>query len=309
MKIKLLVLAFLIHFLASSQESAFVANNISINKYVDGTLLTPTNKTDVKPNLAIIIADSGPTDRNGNQNFLKNNSLKKLAENLSKNGIATFRYDKRVVKQIRNRYVDQNIMFDDFVRDAKSVIAYFKSNQLYNNIYIIGHGQGSLVGMLAVNKGIEGFISIAGAGQPIDAVIMEQVENTAPMFIDDAARLFNILRQGKTTSDYPEALSSIFSLDIQPFMANWIQYNPQIIIKQLEVPTLIINGSKDLQVTPKEAGILKKTSANARLKLIDKMNHIMFIIEGDSLENSKSYNESFRQIAPELIDVIISFIN
>jgi len=45
--------------------------------------LLPNEKE--KPNLIIIIAGSGPTDRNGNQNFLKNNSIKKLAERLTEN--------------------------------------------------------------------------------------------------------------------------------------------------------------------------------------------------------------------------------
>jgi pimeloyl-ACP methyl ester carboxylesterase len=309
MKIKLLVLAYLIHFLVSSQENAFVTNNISINKYVDGTLLTPTQESDDKLNLAIIIADSGPIDRNGNQKFQKNNTLKKLAESLTIKGIATFRYDKRVVKQIRNRYVNQDITFDDFITDAKSVIAYFKSGNTYNNIYIIGHGQGSLVGMIAALENVDGFISIAGSGQPIDHVILEQIENTAPMFTNDAKKVFDILKQGKTISNYPEALSSIFSLDIQPFMMNWMQYDPQEIIKQFKIPVLIINGTKDLQVTIEEASLLKHASPNASLELIDNMNHIMFLIEGGDLENSKSYNESFREIAPELIDALTTFIN
>ena len=309
MKIKLLGLTFLIHLIIFSQDKAFVSSNISINQFVDGTLLTSTDKSDSKPNLAIIIADSGPIDRNGNQNFQKNNALKKLAESLSIKGIATYRYDKRVVKQIRNRYVNQDVTLDDFITDAKSVIAYFKSGNTYNNIYIIGHGQGSLVGMIAALENVDGFISIAGLGQPIDHVILEQIENTAPMFTNDAKKVFDILKQGKTTPHYPEALSSIFSLDIQPFMMNWMQYDPQEIIKQFKIPVLIINGTKDLQVTIEEASLLKHASPNASLKLIDNMNHIMFIIEGGNLENSKSYNESFREIAPELIDAISTFIN
>src|SRR5690606_4718885 len=98
----------------------FIEKELSISKFIDGTLLTPTHS---KGNtLAILIAGSGPTDRNGNQNFLRNNSLKKLAETLSRNGIATFRYDKRVVKQIKQGTVDKNISFDDFIDDAIAVI-------------------------------------------------------------------------------------------------------------------------------------------------------------------------------------------
>jgi len=90
-----------------SQEKTYNEEDLSITKWIDGTLLSP--KASEKPSLAIIIAGSGPTNRNGNQNFLKNNSLKKLAEGLSNYGIATFRYDKRIVKQIRQGNVDKDI--------------------------------------------------------------------------------------------------------------------------------------------------------------------------------------------------------
>ena len=306
MKFRLFAFCLLFQVLVFSQEKQFTSSDISINKFIDGTLLLPIDNP--KPNLAIIIGDSGPTDRNGNQNFLKNNSLKKLSEGLSKNGIASFRYDKRIVKQIRNNYVDKNITFDDFVTDAISVIYYFKASNNYNKIYVIGHGQGSLVGILASEDGVDGFISIGGAGNSIDDVIIEQIEKTAPMFTEDAKGVFTVLKNGKTTSHYPEALGSIFKEDIQLFMSNWMQYNPQDEIKKLSIPILIINGTKDLQVSVEEAKLLESAAIHASLKIIDKLNHIMYTIEGDDLENSKSYNESFRQISPELIETILGFI-
>lgn len=307
MKLKILMFSLFFQVIVFSQEKQFISTDISINKFIDGTLLLPNDNT--RPNLAIIIGDSGPTDRNGNQNFLKNYSLKKLAETLSKNDIATFRYDKRIVKQIRNNYVDKNIMFDDFVTDAISVIDYFKTSNNYNKIFVIGHGQGSLVGMLASKENVDGFISIAGAGQSMDTVIIEQIEKTAPMFTEEAKEVFMVLKNGKTTSNYPEALSSIFKEDIQLFMSNWIQYNPQEEIKKLNIPVLIINGTKDLQVSLEEATLLESADYPTNLKIIDKMNHIMFIIDGDNLENSKSYNESFRPISTELVETIVNFIN
>ena len=123
---------------------------LAINEWIDGSLLTPEDNS--KSVLAIIIAGSGPTNRDGNQNFLKSNSLKKLAEGLSNQGITTFRYDKRIVKQIRKGKVDNNMMFDDFVTDAISVIEYFKEENNFSKIYVIGHSQGSLVGMLAAKE-------------------------------------------------------------------------------------------------------------------------------------------------------------
>ncbi len=307
MKTKIVVLLLLSFFKIFSQDTNFTVQDISVNSLIDGTLLIP--KAVENPNLVIIIGGSGPTDRNGNQNFLKNNSLKKLAEGISKNGIATYRYDKRVVKQLKQGVIDKNILFDDFVTDAISVIDYFKNTRKFNKIYVLGHSQGSLVGMLAAQNKADGFISIAGAGQPIDQIVVEQIARTYPVFTDDAKRIFESLRDGKKTAKYPPELSAIFNIEIQSFMMNWMQYNPQEEIKKLQIPILLINGTSDLQVEAKEATLLKEAAPKATLKIIDKMNHILVpITDNDNLENSKSYNEPNRQLSPELIETITEFV-
>ncbi len=306
MKTKILILILFCFLKSFSQASNFEIQDLSINNLIDGTLLKP-NEIE-KPNLIILIGGSGPTDRNGNQNFLKNNSLKKLAEGLSNNEIATFRYDKRIVKQIKQGNIDRNIMFDDFVTDAISVIEYFKKKQTFNHIYILGHSQGSLVGMLAAKERADGFISIAGPAQPIDDIIIEQIERTYPVFTNDAKRVLNSLKNGIKTDDYPIELAAVFNRDIQSFMMNWMRYNPKEEIKKLDMPILLINGTKDLQVEPKEAQTLHEAVPDSTLELIANMNHVMVIIEGDNLENSKSYNESFRKISPQLIEAITKII-
>nr|WP_321247453.1 alpha/beta hydrolase [uncultured Psychroserpens sp.] len=290
----------------NSQELTFSTQDIAINNLIDGTLLTPNDGD--QPKLAIIIAGSGPTDRDGNQNFMQNNSLKKLAESLTNKGIATFRYDKRIVKQIRRNKVDPNIKFDDFVTDASAVVDYFKKDNNYSSVYVIGHSQGSLVGMLAAKDRADGFVSLAGAGQTIDKVITEQISNMDPSLIDATKKAFKSLKEGKTTTDYPPPLAPVFRADVQPFIMNWMQYNPQEVITSLDIPVLIINGTNDLQVSVDEAQLLESASETSEIKIIDNMNHVLFIIKGDQLVNSKSYNESSRKISEELITAVSNFI-
>ncbi|NNE30748.1 MAG: alpha/beta fold hydrolase [Winogradskyella sp.] len=304
----LLITLLLVSSFGFSQDKLFTTEELTVNEYIDGTLLTPLNSDSEKFDLAILIAGSGPTNRDGNQNFLKNNSLKKLAQALSNKGIATFRYDKRIVKQIRQGNVDKDIMFDDFVTDATSVIEFFKNKGTYNKIYVIGHSQGSLVGMLAAKGNADGFISIAGAGNNIGDVIVEQVTKMAPKLGEEALRVTTILKKGETTSEFPVALASLFNADLQPFMINWMKYYPAEILKTIQVPILLLNGSKDLQVSVDEAKLLKASNERAQLVIIENMNHVLFEIEGDDLENSKSYNESFRPISPKLISNILEFI-
>jgi hypothetical protein len=290
-----------------AQNITLLKQNVTINRHIDGTLLLPEKYKNAP--LAILIADSGPTDRDGNQNFMQNNSLKKLAESLTKKGVVTFRYDKRIVKQLKSGNLDASITFDDFITDAVSVLHYFQNKYSFSAIHIIGHSQGSLVGMVAAKEGADGFISIAGAGHTIDDVITEQIDKTAPMFTKDAKRVFDILKEGKTTTDFPPALASVFNSNVQPFMSSWMYYDPKKELAQLNIPILVINGTKDLQVSEEEAISLKSASKHAQMQIIENMNHILVPIEGDDLDNSKSYNESQREISPQLIDTIITFIN
>ena len=301
----LIILFSLISSLSFSQEQNYTQTDVRISNWIDGSLVVPNSGSD---QLAIIIAGSGPTDRDGNQNFLKSNNLKKLAIALADNNIASFRYDKRIVKQIKTNTTDPNIRFDDFVTDALDVVKYFKSKNEFKKIYIIGHSQGSLIGMLASITDVDGMISLAGAGQSIDNVIIEQVEKTAPMFTADTKRVFDILRSGKTTTNYPPALASVFDISIQEFMMSWMKYDPAQVINELNIPILLINGTKDLQVEPDEAELLHAANKNSELKLIDKMNHVLFIIEGDAQENAKSYNNPSLKISEELIKSIVDFI-
>jgi len=307
MKTSFSLLMFLLSLALIAQENNHTEQEISISEIIDGSLITPN--TSEKPALAIIIAGSGPTDRNGNQNFLKNNTLKKLATALAEHNIATFRYDKRIVKQIKTGSVNvKDMRFDDFVTDAKSVISYFKESEAYSKLYVIGHSQGSLVGMLAAENTVDGFISLAGAGQNIGNVIVDQINNTARQYVDDTKRVVDTLKAGNTTEDFPPALAAMFNLETQPFMISWMAHEPTKIIKSLNIPVLIVNGTKDLQVPVEEAKLLVNANTASTLKIVENMNHVLFTIEGDNLENSKSYNESFRPINPELITTIVDFI-
>lgn len=300
--------ALICFFSVTSFSQNYSAKNISITKHVDGTLLLPEENPD--NTLVIIIPGSGPIDRDGNQNLQKSNSIKKLAEGLSSKGLATFRYDKRVVKQIRTGNIDPNTKFDDFVIDGVDIVRYFSDSNEFDKIYIIGHSQGSLVGMLTAKKAaVSGFISLAGAGNSIDTVIVDQIKQMAPGLAETSSSIFARIAEGEVVEDFPPALASIFNRELQPFIANWMQYNPKDIISSLEIPVLIVNGTKDLQVSLEEATLLHEANKNSQLEVIENMNHILVTIEGDQLENSKSYNEPKRPLSSSLIGTLVNFIN
>jgi pimeloyl-ACP methyl ester carboxylesterase len=280
---------------------------VTITPWIEGTLSIPEEMP--KPPLVIIIAGSGPTDRDGNQNMMKNNSLKLLAQSLNENGIATFRYDKRIVKMVRMGQIDEKgIRFDDFIDDAIQVVDKLKSDDRFGKCYVLGHSQGSLVGMIAARDRADGFISVAGAGQEIDDVIVDQLAKQAPGLTDNARQSFDDLRVNGVAQNYSEGLASIFRPEIQPFIFSWMRYNPQVEIAKLKVPVLIINGSKDLQVQISEAEALQRAKPGATFVIIENMNHVLKEITGNDLENSKSYNDPKLPVMDELIETITRFI-
>lgn len=281
--------------------------DISVSPFIDGTVLVPS-KID-NPPLVIIIGGSGPTDRNGNQQMMENNSLRYLAEGLYKEGIASFRYDKRILKQMKNRTLnEESIRLTDFITDAKASISFFKKGGEFSKIYVLGHSQGSLVGMVAAQDIADGFISIAGAGQSIDDVIVAQLKKQAPGLAENGRNAFNEMRSNGSTTNYSPGLSSIFRPSIQPFIHSWMAFDPKVEIGKLDIPVMIINGDKDLQVHPSEAELLKNAKPSAVLHIIPNMNHVLKVIEGDDMENQKSYNDYRQAVSPVLIEKISTFI-
>jgi len=302
------ILFFLLLFgICSAQDVIIISEEKNITPLIDGTLIIP--ETSVKLPLVIIIQGSGPIDRNGNQLMQKNNSLRFLAEGLYTNGIASFRYDKRIVKLLRRgTLIEKDIKFDDYIVDAISVIDYFKEDERFSKIIIIGHSQGSLVGMIAAQGRADKFISLAGVGQEIDYVILDQLAIQVPGLKDNARQAFDDLRINGVAINYSPGLASIFRPAIQQFLLEWMQYNPQVEIVKLDMPVLIINGDRDIQVQVSEAEKLKAAKPDAQYVIIPFMNHIFKKIKGDDLVNSKSYNEYNRPVMPELIEIISGFI-
>lgn len=291
----------------TAQNTEFSAEKIRISELVEGTLLFPESAKPIP--LVIIIAGSGPTDRDGNQPMMKNNSLRFLAEGLYKEKIASFRYDKRIIKMIEMHNIDERkIRFSDFIDDAVLVLNHFKKDSRFSKIYIIGHSQGSLIGMVAAQQGADGFVSIAGAGQEIDDVIIDQLAVQAPGLKESARTAFDDLRTTGKASNFNPGLSSIFRKEIQPFLLDWMQYNPQEEIKKLDIPILLVNGDKDFQVQLSELEKLANAAPQAETKIIEDMNHVLKKVEDMGLENQKTYNIHNLPVVPELIRKIAKFV-
>jgi len=299
---------FLIVFAFSvSAQQKFTTEEVQVSDLLKGTLYTPENSK--KPNLVILIAGSGPTDRNGNQPMVQNNSLKFLAEGLVKNGVSVYSYDKRFFAMMDDENFDESSLdFNDFIDDAVEVISFFKKNKKYKKIVVAGHSEGSLVGMVATQKAkADGFVSISGAGNPIDVVIEFQVGENAPFLLEQTKSILNELKKGNKVKVENPMLLSIFRESVQPFMISWLRYNPQNEIQKLNIPIMITNGTSDLQVLVSEAEVLQKAKPKATYLIVENMNHVLKKV-ADLSENQKSYTDPKLPVASELIDGISDFV-
>ena len=292
----------------SQNTSGFTTENIAVNSLLNGTLYAPIRQNNTT-NLVLLIAGSGPTNRDGNQIGLTNNSLKLLAESLVKNGIAVYSYDKRIFAQMAAGKLDEaSLSFDNFIDDAKAVVLYFKNQKKYHSITIAGHSEGALIGMVAANGNADAYISIAGAGRPIDEVLLEQIGKQAPFLKEEVEKNLATLKSGNTFELKNQMLASLFRASVQPYMISWIKYHPQNEIKKLQIPSLLINGDKDIQVSVQDAQLLQQAKPDAQLQIIPNMNHIFKAIKGDDTENKASYTNPELPICPELTSIITTFI-
>ena len=243
----------------------------------------------------------------------KNNSLKYLAEGLAGKGIASLRYDKRGIASSASAGKDEYSMrFEDGIKDARGWIDYLSRDKRISGIYVLGHSEGALVGMAASvdNPKVKGYISVAGAGRPAYEIVEEQMEGQ-PEVIRDMVKSINAsLKEGKLVPDVPIGLQSLFRSSVQPYMISWYTYNPQEIIKKLKVPVLILQGDKDMQVSVKDAELLKQAQPSADYHLIGNMNHLMKTCDTmDQQRQMATYTDPALPLHKDVLILIEKFVS
>jgi len=276
---------------------------------ISGVISIPENSTTKVP-LVIIIPGSGATDRDGNaaSSNIFPNTYKLLAESLNAAGTATLRYDKRGVGLSTTSLKETDLKFDDYVDDAIAIVNFIKSDTRFSKIVILGHSEGSLIGMIAAKEGpVNGFISIAGAGEPADQIVIDQMKNQ-PDFKGKFQKVLDSIRVGKIQKNVDPSIYFLARPTIQEYLMSWFKFDPSKEIRKLKIPILIIQGSNDIQVSIGEADKLKKAKSSATLILIDNMNHVMKVAPKDAKANVATYSNPELPLHPQLIDPILKFI-
>ena len=303
----LIFLAGLIPSNAQVEEKAIALETATGN--IQGTLLLPL--TPENPPVVLIISGSGPTDRDGNNPIMKNNSLKMLAEGLAEYGIASLRYDKRGIGESKDAGpTESQLRFENYVNDAKAWIQLLSQETRFSKIVVLGHSEGSLIGMLASqNTAVAQYISVAGIADPAAKALKEQLK-AQPAFVTELSNpILDQLERGQQVDSVPPFLFSLFRPSVQPYMISWFKYDPKQEMAKLDIPILVIQGTTDIQVDTSNAQALADANPKTQLQLIEGMNHILKLAPLDRTANISTYSLPYLPLIEGLVDRIAQFMN
>lgn len=289
-------------------------DNYSVNNAngsLAGTLTLPKNTGKVP--VVLMIAGSGPTDRNMNQGqALKSNSFLMLADSLAQNGIASVRYDKRGVGKSITAISSSLAKLDDFIDDADLFIAKLKADARFSKVIVLGHSEGAAIGLISsIRQSPAALISLCGYESNMADIVKKQIKPIAsPAEFKIVTEILDSLNSGKIIKRaVPKNLEIILNPSALSFIMSTIKYNSSLEIAKIKIPVLVIGGTTDLQVGIDEAKHLAAAnSKKCTLKIIPEMNHVLKHVGSDREKNFQTYNNPEIPIHEDLTKSIAQFI-
>ena len=295
---------------AAAVESAYTIQSAGLQ--LAGTLTVPRGVTHAVP-VVVIIAGSGPTDRNGNSVMgIRPNSYAQLAWRLAERGIATLRYDKRGLPGTQGTFDITKMTLDDFAADARAAAESLAHDARFSRVLLLGHSEGSALALIAARRGppVAGVISVSGLGRPLGVVIREQLGrqfDSATIVRYDTA-MAQYLR-GEQPKDVPPQLAPLFVPINLTFMRSLAAFDPPAALRGVRQPVLIVQGGRDLQVTTADAERLHTGRPDAQLVLIPLANHVLKQVTDTTLVGQlPSYQNPALPIMPEVVSTIADWI-
>lgn len=264
--------------------------------------------------LILIVPGSGPTDLDGNNPMgVTANSYKLLAEGLAEKGISTVRVDKRGMFSSDGAGDPNAVTVDIYARDYKDWAETITTQTGRSCIYMLGHSEGGMMVSAAAinNETVCGLILVAAPGRPFGTILREQLKaNPANVVImKPAFKAIETLEAGERvdTKDMNAALKPLFYPAVQGFLISVMVKDPAQLAKEAAKPTLILQGSHDIQVKETDAELLA-TATGGQLVIIDGMNHVLKDSPANRMGNMMTYRKPDLPIAPELLESINAFV-
>lgn len=275
-----------------------------------GALLTPDGPVAAA---AVILPGSGPTDRDGNSPLGVNaGTYRLLAQALAERGVATVRIDKRGIGESRAAMRSEAAMrFDDYAADARAWAAEAARRTGRPCVWLIGHSEGALVAQVAAAEAdapICGLVLISGAGRPAGVVLREQLSTAMPEPLKaQAMAAIDALEAGRTTEAPPE-LAAVFRPSVQPYLISWLSLDPARLAAAYPGPTLVVQGTTDLQVSMDDARALADARPGVGLVVVEGANHVLKSAPMERTANLATYADPAAPLASGVAEAVADFI-
>lgn len=278
---------------------------------IAGTIELPAARFPVP--VVLIIAGSGPTDRDGNSAVFPrpNNSLKMLADSLAARGIASLRYDKRgIAASGAAARSEGDLRFEHYIADAVAWVGQLRADMRFSTVTVAGHSEGSLIGMVAAREaGADGYVSIAGVGRRAPEILQDQLRaQLPPAMLAQTETLMARIARGESPDSVPPMLNALFRKSVHPYLASWFAYDPAAEIGKLTIPVLIVQGTTDVQVKVDEANRLSAANPRAKLAVIEGMNHVLKSASGPLGQQLPSYSDPSLPLLAPFVEAVATFV-
>ena len=275
------------------------------------TLALPADSSAPVP-VAVIVAGSGPTDRNGNGPLVQTDLYRQLAHGLARRGIASIRYDKRGIGEASRTLDHAALTLDDFVDDVLAVARTVAADPRFSRVLLVGHSEGAGLVLQAANRGAPaaGIAMLSGTGRPLHEVLHDQfalqVDSATTALADSAFARFV---RGEEVTDAPAIAAPVLFPGYRRLIASMAAYDPEGEIARATVPVLIVQGGMDLQVIDSDAARLRAAQPKAAFLHVATANHVFkATVTRDPEAQMTSYRDPALPVVPELVDGLADWV-
>jgi pimeloyl-ACP methyl ester carboxylesterase len=285
------------------------------NRELAGTLVVPVVPSQREP--VLIVAGSGPTDRDGNSPLgVSAATYRLLAEGLAARGVPTLRTDKRGVGSSRAALVRED---DSTVQlgadDVRAWIGRLREATNARCVWLLGHSEGALLALLAAqaNDEVCGLVLVSALGRPAADALREQLHaNPAnEPLLEQALKAIAELEAGRRfdVSGMHPALLPLFRPSVQPHLISLFAADPAALVRRYAGPVLVMQGTTDLQTTVKDAQRLGNARPGVEVALLDGVNHVLKQAPAERPANLATYRDPNLPLAAGVVDRIATFLD
>ncbi len=269
----------------------------------------------------LIVAGSGPTDRNGNSAAgLNTFCYKMLGEALAESGYAVMRYDKRGIGCSPIPAEDvPNLVLEDYIDDARTCVEFLRAEG-YDRVIVAGHSEGGLIALqlaAEVECCPDGVVLLCAPGYNMAEILNFQLsQQLVPAYMGlmiKSTNIINSLKAGKMVAeeDIPAELISLFHPVVQPFLISNMRYEPTELAAKCRVPMFIVSGGRDVQVSVSNGKRLHEANPAAQHCVFENMTHVLKDADTSDrvMQVMSIYTNANLTITEALAPAISEFIN